>query len=340
MKYKILQKLMECQGGFVSGEALSEMLGVSRTAVWKSIKELKEEGYLVDASSKKGYRLEQDCDILNSFEINYGLETKIIGKNIEFFNEIDSTNNYAKRIANEDCKDGTIVAADCQTAGKGRLGRSWDSGRKKGVWMSVVLRPSILPDEVQVITLGASVAVVKAIKKVTGIETGIKWPNDIVVEGKKLCGILTEMSCEQDRINYIVVGIGVNVNHFQEDFPLELRNKAVSIKAYAEEKGLDINVCRKDGNIRRSSIIREIAGELEKMYFDINNRKTLNIIEKWKSCSATLGREVTVNIKGVEYAGRAVDITNEGKLVVDCGDGIRREVVSGEVMVRGLMGYI
>ncbi|MCX7708748.1 MAG: biotin--[acetyl-CoA-carboxylase] ligase [Clostridia bacterium] len=340
MKEKVLEKLSECREGYVSGEALSEFLGVSRTAVWKYIKEIKEEGYEIDASSKKGYRLVSNNDILNSFEIGHHLNTEVIGKKIEYFDKIDSTNTYAKKIAFEGCSDGTVVVADQQTAGKGRLGRVWESSAKKGIWMTVVLRPSIPPEDVQIITLGTSVAVVNAIRNITGIKADIKWPNDIVLEGRKVCGILTEMSSEQDRVNYTVIGIGVNVNHREEDFPTELRKLAVSLRSFAEEKGIDLKGLLNHGSIRRSKIIKGIIVELEKIYFKLNRHQTSEIIQTWKEFSSTLGKAVRVTIKGVDYTGMAVDLTEDGKLVVDCDDGIRREVVSGEVMVRGILGYV
>lgn len=331
---------MECPEGYVSGEALSELLGVSRTAVWKYIKEIKEDGYEIKASSKKGYRLGPGGDILNSFEVMHGLDTAVMGRKVEYFKEIDSTNTYAKKLAGEGCPDGTIVLAERQTAGKGRLGRAWASAGEKGIWMSVVLRPGIPPEEVQMITLGASIAVVKAVKEVTGIQTGIKWPNDIVTEGKKVCGILTEMSCEQDRVNFVVVGIGLNVNHKQGDFPDEIIDRAVSLRMLAEGRQTGIEGEADKAKLKRSSIIKEIARQLEKVYFDINEGRASGIIDQWKSYSATLGKKVRVSIKGVEYTGTAADITTDGKLVVDCDDGERREVVSGEVMVRGILGYV
>lgn len=340
MKNRILEKLMDCPEEYVSGETLSDILGVSRTAIWKYIKEIKAEGYEIDASSKKGYKLIPGKDVLNSFEVGYGFAARLIGKNIIYLREIDSTNTYAKKAAQEGCEDGTVVIADRQTAGKGRMGRTWESAGQKGIWMSVVLRPEIPPEEVQIITLGASVAVVKAIKKATGLPAGIKWPNDIVIEGKKVCGILTEMSCEQDKVNYVIAGIGLNVNHNPEDFPEDLRSRAVSLKAYAEEKGLEIAGILPLGLLKRSDIIKEIAMEFENVYFDINKGNSEWIIEQWREHSHTLGCNVKVDIKGVSYTGTAVDITNEGRLVVNCDDGTVREVMSGEVMVRGILGYV
>ncbi len=175
MKGKVLTELKNNPEKYVSGEALSSSLGVTRTAVWKYIKELKAEGYVIDSASKKGYMLVSSPDRLNSCEIGHGLETEVIAGEIYCFDEIDSTNNYAKKLAQEGCPDGTVVTAEKQTAGRGRLGRDWSSPGERGIWMSVVLRPPIHPEQAQLITLGASVAAAKGIKAATGIETGIKW---------------------------------------------------------------------------------------------------------------------------------------------------------------------
>ncbi|MCX7920790.1 MAG: biotin--[acetyl-CoA-carboxylase] ligase [Clostridia bacterium] len=333
----VLQRLKEDTSRYISGEVLSEMLGVSRTAIWKYINELKKDGYEIESSSKKGYKLISASDIINATEIGYNLGTRILAKKIEYFGVIDSTNNYAKQAAAEGCGDGTVIVAESQTSGRGRLGRAWDSAGKKGIWLSVVLRPSIAPEDIHLITLAASVAVVKAVKQATGIETGIKWPNDVVLGGKKVCGILTEMSSEMERVNFLVLGIGINVNHETEDFPEGLRDTAVSLASYAD-KNLDGAVCKTPFN--RAYIIRTLLEELEKIYIKINEGSTEEIVEEWKKYSVTLGNEVRVTIKNNQYTGIARDITEDGKLIVSCSDGITREVISGEIMVRGILGYV
>lgn len=330
MKDKILTELKNSGEEFVSGEVLSTALGVTRTAVWKYIRELRQEGYGIESSSKKGYRLLHTPDAVNSSEIGHGLGTRVLGREIHCFEVIDSTNNYAKKAAAEGCSDGTLVVAECQTAGRGRLGRPWESSDKKGIWMSIVLKPCISPEEVQVITIAAAVAVVDAIYKATGIETGIKWPNDILLEGKKVCGILTEMSCEMERVNFLVIGMGINVNQDGEDFPEELRNTAISLKMHGGVEGI----------LRRSEIIKQILYEMEKQYDKIKMGKTDEIIEEWKKKSVTLGKLVRANIRNTEITGTAVDITEDGKLVVKSADGEELEVLSGEVSVRGLLGYV
>lgn len=339
MKYKVLKMLKESNEEYVSGEAISGLLNVSRTAIWKYVNELKEEGYAIESSSKKGYKLVNSVDILNEYEIGCNLKTDIFGRKIYCFPVIDSTNNYAKKLAYENCAEGIVVVAEKQTSGRGRLGRTWDSMSGKGIWMSIVLRPSIGPEDVQIITLAASVAVVRAIASATGIRTGIKWPNDIVLDGKKVCGILTEMNSEMERVNFIVLGIGINVNHQIDDFGKELSNSAVSLRAYAQGQFSSFGKNEEVPAFNRSEIIQNVLYELEIIYNKIKNNLTAEIIEEWKKYSVTLGKRVKITSRREEYEGVARDVTNDGKLVVEGIDGAIHEVVSGEVSVRGIMGY-
>ncbi len=334
MKDIILKKLKESKEDYISGEELSSILGVSRTAVWKCINELKKEGYVIDSSSKKGYKLCYVPDIINPWEIKEGLDTKIIGRSVHCFSEVDSTNNYAKMLAQKGCEDGTVILAERQTQGRGRLGRSWDSMDKKGIWMTVVLRPAVGLEDVQIITLAASVAVASALKKAMDIDAGIKWPNDIVLDGKKVCGILTEMSMEMERINFLILGIGMNFGHVESDFPEEIRDRATSLGLYLKgKKGLDIS------GFRRSHLVRVILSELEEVYDKINKGKATAVIEEWKKYSVTLGKEVLIKYREEQYTGIAEDIDQNGRLIVKQDDGTIREVLSGEVSVRGLLGY-
>lgn len=334
MKNRILKKLKNEKGKYLSGEQLSEHLEVSRTYIWKCIKELRAKGYVIESSPKKGYKLSYIPDIINNKEIMEERKSKLLGKNVIYFPQIDSTNNYAKKIAHEGCEEGTVIIADMQTSGRGRLGREWNSKDKKGISMSVVLKPKIAIQELQIITLAASVAVVEAVKELTGIGLGVKWPNDIILDGKKICGILTEASVEMDGINFVVLGIGLNVWHEEEDFFGELKQKATSLSIYIRQKE-QLN----DIIIRRSQLIKMILFKLEQLYDKINKGDLDLITTLWRKYSVTLGKEVLIVVKGEEYSGTAVDITNEGKLIVECSDGNRREVLSGEIFVRGLLGY-
>lgn len=277
-------------------------------------------------------------DELNEDIIRNSLKTRIIGRDIYYFNSMDSTNDFAKKIAAEGCREGALVVADTQTSGRGRMGRSWSSAYKKGIYMSIVLKPLIEPADMQIITLGASVAVVEGIKRATGIRTGIKWPNDIILNDKKVCGILTEMSSQwkedKYKINYVVIGIGINVNQDVEDFNEVSLDDAISLKLYG-------NLMRMhDIRLKRSNIIGNVLLELEKIYFAIINRETDDIINKWKEYSVILGKKIKVISESDEYTATAEDITWDGKLVIRCADGTTREIVSGEVSIRGLNGYM
>ena len=272
-------------------------------------------------------------DVLNSFEISEELKTKALGRNVVYLDRIDSTNNYAKKIALEGCEEGTLVVADYQTCGRGRLGRDWNSPDKKGVWMSLVLRPDIPFEEVQIITLAASVAVVQALYDIAQIEAGIKWPNDIIIKGKKVCGILVEMNMEIDSINFLVLGIGLNVNQQKDDFSQELLDKAVSLKMHMEET---LNTQK---ILKRNELIAAILLKFEEIYDKVKSGAFEDIISEWKRYSVTLGKEVNITYKDEQYRGVAEDITKDGKLMVKCEDGTVKEVFSGEISVRGLLGY-
>ncbi len=325
MKNQILKILKE-EDKYISGEDISKALNVSRTAVWKHINELRKDGYTIESSSKKGYRFLNAPDIPDSREINIP-QGQIIGADIQHFEEIDSTNNYAKKIANEGCAHGTVVVADRQTTGRGRIGRLWQSDTSEGIWFSIVLRPEIEPENIQVITLAASVAVVEAIRETLGIVCGIKWPNDIIIDGRKLGGILTELSAEPGHVNYVVVGIGINANQASEHFDNEIRQKAISLKMYEGK------------TVSRSNLLGGILTNFEKIYKCVLLGKNKEIIDKWTEYSVTIGKEVKVAYRDVEYIGTAQSVASDGRLIVQCKDGVTRAISAGEIQVRGLLGY-
>ncbi len=333
MTYEILKILRESAPGNVSGEELSRKLGVSRTAVWKHIRLLVADGYRINASSRNGYSFVSAPEGLNGFEIAYGLGTKALGKKVLYFDTIDSTNDQARRMAGEGAEDGTTVVSASQTAGRGRMGRSWESAGGRGIYLSVLLKPDASPGNMQTITIAAAAAVVTAIEKSIGMTALIKWPNDIIIDGKKVCGILTEMNSELDRVNYIILGIGINYSQETVDFTGELSDKAVSLKTCADSRGIPLE---EEGKLK---LVRTFLKELDKLYGDVLEGRGSDILECFKAHTATLGREVRVVCRGVEYEGTAIDITQEAGLVVRFRDGTVREVTSGEVSVRGLLGY-
>lgn len=331
MKYIVLEALKEAKPGYLSGEQLSRRLEVSRTAVWKYINELKLKGYEIESSSRKGYRLLTEPDILDARLLSADLGTVVVGSRILYFDEVDSTNIRAKELAGN-IPDGTVVLAGRQSSGRGRLGRKWESEAGGGIYMSVILKPEIPPEEVQLITLASSVAIVSAMKDAAGIDAGIKWPNDIILDGRKVCGILTEMSSEMERVNYVVLGIGINFSQELRDFPEELRDKAVSIREFMAGKGL--KPCKK------AELVRSVLIRLDEVYRMLLEGRKSKIIASWKNMSVTMDRDILVSGRDISFAGKAVDITGDGRLVVLCDNGILKEIISGEVSIRGLLGYI
>ncbi|MBE6024405.1 MAG: biotin--[acetyl-CoA-carboxylase] ligase [Cellulosilyticum sp.] len=325
MKDKVLAFLKK-EKKYCSGEEISHELGVTRAAIWKTIKKLQAEGYEIQSSTKKGYKLLGTPNIVTPSEVKEHLQTKVLGQTIYYETEMDSTNNKAKELARQGAQEGTLVIADKQTNGKGRLGRSWTSPEGAGIWMSLILRPHILPQYASQITLVAGLSLCEAIQEVTGLEVGIKWPNDVVVNGKKVCGILTEMNAEMEEINYIIVGIGINVNIMT--FPVELPY-ASSLRLEGGEE------------YSRSSIIQTFLEKFEVAYNTYKSNPTLESIrERYEKNCITLYKKVKLIKKNEEVIAYATGITNEGALSVCYEDDSKEDVLSGEISVRGLYGYV
>lgn len=356
MRYGILKLLKEAGSDYITGVDIGTRFGISRSAVWKHIIELRNEGYDIESSPNKGYRLLPGGELLNPFEIMDGLGTKIAGTEVVYFDEIASTNTHAAKLAADGCAEGTAVVAGTQTHGRGRLGRSWESPKGKGIYLSIILRPPMAPAETPVFTLAAAVAAVRAIYDVTGLRTGIKWPNDIIYEGKKISGILLEMNSEAEMVNWLILGIGVNYSQTESDFPEEIRDRAVSILSASGEgtpwkdaphgqgsaPGEDLHHVLRgghDGRAGRLALIRALLRRIDDIYQDILNGKNAGILDEWRKHSVTLGREVRFTLKSTEYTGTAADIIENGSLLVDCSDGVRRELHSGEISIRGIFGY-
>lgn len=318
MKNKILN-ILQSAGGYVSGEKISDELNISRAAVWKHIKSLKDNGYGIESVTNKGYRLASSPDILTEYTIKNGLNTKFIGQNVFVYSETDSTNNRAK--AEHTAPDGSLFIAEIQNHGKGRLGRGWEAPSGVGIWMSLLLKPELSPSDITQITLIAGLAVCRGL----GYNAKIKWPNDIVIGSKKVCGILAEMSAEINMVNFVVCGIGINVNI--PSFDGELANKATSILIETGEKH------------NRAQIVQRVLTEFEILYTDFLQNGLKNILSEYKNLCVTLNREVQVVYKHETITATAVDIDENGSLVIE-KNGERITVNSGEVSVRGIYGYI
>lgn len=328
MKKEEILLLLREKNGYLSGQELCEHFHVSRTAVWKAMKQLKSEGYQIESVQNKGYYLvNQETDLLSEVEIRSRLHTKWAGNQVVFKEETGSTNNDCKLLAESGAKAGLLVVADTQTGGKGRRGRVWQSPKGTAIAMSLLLRPDYIPDVASQITLVMALAMVKAIEKVTGLEPKIKWPNDIVICGKKVVGILTEMSTEPGAINHVVVGTGVNVN--MDCFSDEIQSVATSLKI---ETGHVVS---------RAEIVAEAMGYFEE-FNDIfeRNQNLSGLKEMYNSNLVSIGKEVRVLDPNGEFSGISQGINDIGELLVTKYDGSVETIYAGEVSVRGIYGYV
>jgi len=321
MKEKILEYLFNHQQGFTSGEELRKIFNVSRTAIWKHMKTLKEEGYQIQSVPNKGYRLQITEDQFLPFEL-----AKALDKRVEVFQTIDSTNDYLKNGARE-FPDKMMVISEEQTKGRGRLGREWYSPKGAGLFFSILLKPKISMQESFILTGIAAAAVAEGIEEVTKLPAKIKWPNDIVVNGKKVCGILTEVSGEMEGINHIIAGIGINVN--TPGFSRELTERATSLYLEKGEK------------ISRKELFLTIAQKFFHYYTPFAEGKKLQEVHRiLENRSAILGKEIMI-LRGEEKKfGKAISITEEGFLKVRYTSGEEVDLSSGEVSVRGMEGYL
>lgn len=320
MRNEILDYFRKADGNFVSGQQISKDLHVSRTAIWKHINVLKERGYIFESSTRKGYRLIYAPNLLTPLEIDSALHTETFGRHVVYLESTQSTNEEAKKIAREGAEEGTIVVAEEQITGHGRLARGFYSPFAKGIWFSLILRPKFFPMEASKSTLLAAVGVCRGIRRMGLADAGIKWPNDILVHGKKLVGILTLMSASMEKIDYIIMGIGINTGIKKNEFPEDFREGATS---FLNE---GINVSRKD-------LLAAILGELEKEYSIAQNEGFDKVLDDWRALSVTLGQEVRVIFGDDSYTGKAVDIDRDGCLLVNTGSEVKR-VIAGDVSIR------
>lgn len=326
MKAEILAWLRESDK-FVSGQELCNRFGVSRTAVWKVINQLKKEGYRIEAVQNKGYHMVSSPDLLSKYELESRLNTQWLGKEIVYKDVVGSTNAEVRKMAEDGAKDGLLVVADSQTMGKGRRGRTWESPKGTNLYFSMLLKPNFAPDKASMITLVTAYSVAKVIREMTGLDAKIKWPNDIVVGKKKVCGILTEMSMERDYIHHVVVGIGINVN--EETFPVELDEMATSLK---NEKG---------SLVSRANLLSAILLQFEEDYLKFLAMEDLRpFLDEYNKILVNKGALVKVLDPKGEFSGIAGGIGADGRLIVFKENGQIEQVYAGEVSVRGMYGYV
>lgn len=311
---KIVEFLKKADG-YLSGEEISESLKISRSAIWKYIQELRENGYEIVAVPHLGYRLDSLPDKLFPSEIQFNLHTKVLGKKIVHYDTVSSTMDTAFALAAQGAPEGTVVCAEGQSKGRGRLGRSWASPKGKGVYMSVILRPSFLPSDVAKLTLLSGVALCEAIKNLTGLQTSIKWPNDILIHGKKIAGILTELDAEMERVKFVVIGIGLNVNAKSDSLP----EHAASLRSELKK------------SVSRVDMAREILREMEKWYVLLQNKGFSPVAKRWKELSVTLNKRVKISDPAGMLEGDAVDIDQDGGLLIRKDSGVLVKRMAGDI---------
>lgn len=304
---------------YLSGQWLAEKLSVSRTAVWKNIKELEKEGFSFDVVKKKGYKLTGASPGISPASVQSALHTVHIGQTLYHFTEVGSTQEKVHMMAKEGYPHGTVVLADEQTAGKGRMKREWNSLKGKGVWMSVLLRPSFPPQLAPQLTLVTATSIVKVLRK-TGINATIKWPNDIMIGDRKVCGILTEMRAEQDSVDYLVMGIGLNVNQSREELPEELKQKATSLRIETGESR-DL-----------SELVTEILNRFEMDVDRFHEEGFLPFQQEWEEIGYKAGEWVSVSTWGTPWQARIIRMESDGALIVTDESGTEQRLYSAEIL--------
>ena len=314
MKEKILDYLNK-KHDYLSGDQISKHLGISRQGLWKHIQELKDCGYEIVAVPHLGYRLESCPDRLFVFEVARSLNTKFIGKNIHYFDYLASTMDQAMQLGMDGAVSGTLVLAESQTKGRGRLGRGWLSPKYKGIYLSLILRPKMPPAACPILTLMSAVSICEAIKEVVDLDVQIKWPNDVFIHHKKIAGILTEMNAEVDKVNFVVIGIGLNVNNDKKS----LIAQATSLK---EQHGAGIN---------RVVLLQELLRRIENNYLLLEDKGSQEIINKWRNFTLTLGTRVKIDYQNKHIEGQATDIDADGALLIRKDSGLTQKVSSGDV---------
>lgn len=314
MQLKILHYFKN-SSDYVSGEEISRNLKISRAAVWKNIEELRKRGYIFDAVPHMGYKLKAIPDKLLTHEIQNGLMTRFVGKNIECYDSISSTMEKAFGLGLEGAEEGTVICAESQTKGKGRRGRSWSSPKGKGIYVSVILRPTLALRDVAKLTLLTGVCVCEAVNTMTNLKSTIKWPNDVLINGRKVAGILTELRAELDQVRFVVVGIGINVNTPLSSLPPQ----ATSIKQEFNK------------SISRLDLLREVLKRLEELYTEVQVKGFARVLNRWKELSSTLGKTIRIVDQNGEVEGIAVDLDDYGGIVLEDSEGKRVVRMSGDI---------
>lgn len=323
VRKQLLDAFTAANGEYLSGQYLADLIGCSRTAVWKHIEELRKHGFELEAIQRKGYRIIKTPDQISADEIRLGLTTKFLGQGIHYQETVDSTQKIAKKLAYDNAPEGTVVIAEEQLSGRGRMGRMWHSPKYTGVWMSMILRPKIPLPKAPQLTLITAVAVVQAIEEVTNLSPQIKWPNDILINGKKITGILTELQAEADRIFALIIGVGINVNHKKDDFPEEIQDIATSLMIEVGEK------------VSRASIIRSVLTNFENLYLLYLEKGFTPIKIMWESYAISIGKTIIARTLTENIRGKAMGITDDGVLIIEDEQGVTHHVYSADIDLTG-----
>lgn len=319
VRKRLLDAFTKSNGEFLSGQYLADLLGCSRTAIWKHMEDLRNEGFELEAVRRKGYRILSVPEKITPNEIQLGLTTKRLGRQIYYEESVSSTQKIALQMSVDGDPEGTIVIAEEQTSGRGRMNREWYSAKFSGIWMSIILRPDLLPKDAPQLTLITAVAIVQAIEEVTTLHPQIKWPNDILVNGKKVTGILTELQAESDRINSVIIGIGMNVNQESNSFPDEIASIATSLFI---ESGKKVN---------RAKLIQVVLTKLEYLYDLYLQEGFYPIKLLWESYAVSIGKMIKARMLKETVKGKALGITDDGVLMLEDDSGKVHYIYSADI---------
>lgn len=320
---RILSALRQSPNGGVSGAELSQQLGISRAAIWARIEELRTLGYDIAASPHQGYQLLSVPDVLHADDLlSLVAGNRVIGRDIQVFQQTSSTNDIVEKLARDGVKEGVVVFAESQTRGRGRLGRQWLSPPRKGLWFSVLLRPALRPQAATQLTVAAATALFRAIRDQTGITPEIKWPNDILIDGRKVAGVLTELGAELDHIKHLTLGIGVDVNLTASEFPPELRKIATSLKIEAGR------------HLQRAELAAAILRELDRDYERICSQQFDQVADEWEAHCTTIGRRVNIQVGNRILQGQAEALDDDGALLLRTQHGHLERIIGGDVSLQ------
>lgn len=318
-RHKLISLLSKNTNDYISGQTLSEQLNISRSAIWKHMKELEKDGYVIEGKSRKGYRIIDFPNKLSENTIQWGLNTKWLGKKIIHKTSIPSTQTFAHKEALDGAPNGTVIIANEQTSGKGRIDHHWHSQNEKGIWLSMILRPNLLPYQAPQLTLLTATVIADVIHRLTKLKPQIKWPNDILMNRKKIAGILTEMQAEQDQILYVVIGIGLNILHTKDDFPNDISDKATSLKIETNKQW------------KLKPFIQEILTTFEKKYETYIDQGFPTVKKEWEFYGFRLNEKIQIQTKNAKWNGRFLGIAEDGALIVNNQNGETNKLYSAEI---------